>query len=66
VGRHEAPPGTFDAVVSDYVTGRARELVRQFDQFDAQPAELRTAFPMDKDTWMGSAAEILRELTRDA
>jgi hypothetical protein len=65
MARHAGAPGTFDATVSDYVTGRARELVRQFDQFDAQPAELRTAFPMDKDTWMGAAAEILRELTRD-
>jgi hypothetical protein len=66
MGRHEAQPATFDAVVSDYVTGRAKELVRQFDIFDAQPAELRTAFPLDWDTWAGQAVEILRELTRDA
>ena len=66
MGRHQGPPTVFDAIVDDYATSRAKELVRQFDQFDAQPAELRTAFPMDKDTWMGSAAEILRELTRDA
>jgi hypothetical protein len=66
MGRHAAQPATFDAVVSDYVTGRAKELVREFDQFDAQPLELRASFPMDKDTWMAAAAEILRELTRDA
>jgi hypothetical protein len=66
MGRHAAQPATFDAVVSDYVTGRAKELVREFYQFDAQPPELRAAFPMDWQTWCGSAVEILRELTRDA
>jgi len=66
MGRHAGPPNTLDATVSDYVTGRAKELVRQLDQFTRQPIELQAAFPMDKDTWMGAAAEILRELTRDA
>ena len=65
MGAHERTD-TFDAVVSDYVTGKARQLLDEFDQFDAQPIELRTAFPMDKDAWIGQAAEILRELTRNA
>jgi len=64
MGRHEAQPATFDAVVSDYVTGRARELVRQFDYMEAQPVELQELF--DLNTWCGQAVEILRELTRDA
>ena len=59
MGRH-AEPSTFDATVNDYVIGRAKELVRQFDM----PWEL--ADPYDRAAWMGVAAEILRELTRDA
>ena len=59
MGRHAAQPATFDAVVDDYVTGRARELVRQFDNADHYPLDGWAA-------WIGAAAEILRELTRDA
>jgi hypothetical protein len=64
MGRHAAEPATYDAIVSDYVTGRARELIRQWDQMEAQPVELQELF--DLNTWCGSAVEILRELTRDA
>jgi len=60
MGRHEAAPATFDAVVSDYVTGRARELVRQADQLGA------FTDPMVTYAWIGAATEILRELARDA
>lgn len=58
MGRHEAPASvaTFDQAVSDYVTGRARELIRQIDRGE------RISYP----EWIGAAAEILRELTRDA
>ena len=60
MGRHESAPGTFDAVVSDYVTQRARELVRQADT----PGELLE--PLAAHAWIGHAAEVLRELTREA
>ena len=60
MGRHDAPPATYDAIVSDYVTGRAKELVRQFE------ASLDERRRVDWDEWIGAAAEILRELTRDA
>lgn len=62
MGRHEAPASvaTFDQAVSDYVTGRARELVREVDEYEAGRATI--SLP----AWVGSAAEILRELTRDA
>jgi hypothetical protein len=63
MGRHEGPPDTFDATVSDYVTGRARELVRQADEWMRIGASPRT---VEYQVWIGSAAEILRELTRDA
>lgn len=61
MGRHEAPAAaaTFDQVVDDYVTGRARELIRQFDAYMAGGPPLWAG-------WCGAAAEILRELTRDA
>lgn len=67
-GRHAGEPDTFDATVSDYVTGRARELIRQFDYYTAQPADLASvaAAPEGWAAWIGAAAEILRELTRDA
>jgi hypothetical protein len=73
MGRHEAPAAkaTFDQVVDDYVTGRARELVRELDAWDAMTIDQK-ADAFDRDTafdrarWIGSAAEILRELTRDA
>jgi hypothetical protein len=63
MGRHAAEPATYDAIVSDYVTQRARELIRQFDYSLGQPSDLAT---LDLDVWAGQAAEILRELTRDA
>ena len=68
MGRHEQAD-TFDAVVSDYVTGRARELVRQVDEFNTRVAGPVTSVPLpvvDWYAWIGAAAEILRELTRDA
>lgn len=60
MGRHEAAPATYDAIVSDYVTQRARELIRQADDkaFDYGPLSMAE--------WIGAAAEILRELSRDA
>jgi hypothetical protein len=63
MGRHQGPPSVFDAIVDDYATSRAKELVRQFDAWisgGANPA------PVELQQWIGSAAEILRELTRDA
>jgi hypothetical protein len=63
MGRHEAQPATFDAVVSDYVTGRARELIAQAETWmgaGAHPAAV------DLQQWIGAATEILKELTRDA
>ena len=60
MGRHAAQPATFDAVVSDYVTGRAKELVAEADAMTTQAS--RT----DMLAWIGAAAEILRELTRNA
>jgi hypothetical protein len=60
MARHAAEPATFDAVVSDYVTGRARELVAEAD------AMTTGAGRTDLFAWIGAAAEILRELTRDA
>ena len=62
-GRHAGEPATFDATVSDYVTQRARDLIHQADTWlDGPPAP--AAF--DLHEWIGAAAEILRELTRDA
>jgi hypothetical protein len=60
MGRHAGPPNTFDAVVSDYVTGRARELAAEAD------AMTTGASRVELFAWIGAAAEILRELTRDA
>ena len=62
MGRHEAPAwvATFDQAVSEYVTGRARELIRQFDAGELDHRDFGV------DVWCGAAAEILRELTRDA
>jgi hypothetical protein len=61
MGRHAGPPNTLDAVVSDYVTGRAKELVRQYDiEMANDPAGF------DWPAWEGHAVEMLRELTRDA
>ena len=60
MARHAAEPGTLSAVVSDYVTQRARELVRQAD------ALMNGEEPVNAHAWIGAAAEILRELTRDA
>jgi hypothetical protein len=60
MGRHAGPPGTLDATVSDYVTGRARELVAEAD------AMTTGASRVELFAWIGAAAEILRELTRDA
>ena len=60
MGRHAGQPDTFDATVSDYVTTRARDLIRQFD------GSLEERRRVDWDEWIGAAAEILRELTRDA
>lgn len=59
MGRHEGH-NTFGAIADDYVTGRARELIRQFD------ASLEERRRIDWDEWCGQAAEILRELTRNA
>ena len=61
MGRHAGAPDTFDATVSDYVTSRARELVRQIDQ-----KEIPFMDTYALNVWIGAAAEILRELTRDA
>ena len=63
MGRHQGPPTVFDAIVDDYATSRARELIRQADTWmvaGAHPAAV------DLQQWIGSATEILRELTRDA
>jgi len=60
MGRHAGPPNTLDATVSDYVTGRARELVIEADAMTTG-ADPRTVW-----AWIGAATEILRELTRDA
>ena len=67
MGRHEGHD-TFGAIADDYVTGRARELVRQFDQWMAMPAGigLSDLEIQQRGEWTGAAAEILRELTRDA
>lgn len=74
-GRHEAGTGdTFDAVVDDYVTGRARELIRQIDELQTRPiswdvtgwSDEAKRRAIDINEWVGAAAEILRELTRDA
>lgn len=62
-GRHGGPVSTFDAVVSDYVTGRARELIRQADTWMGAGAN---PVPVELQAWIGQATEILRELTRDA
>lgn len=66
MGRHEVPASvaTFDQAVSDYVTQRARELVRAWDEMLRQPVAIAEEF--DLNSWCGAAAEILRELTRDA
>lgn len=74
MGRHEAPASvaTFDQAVSDYVTGRAKELVREFDTWKDAPVALgytdQEAYQrmVNINAWVGAAAEILRELTRDA
>jgi hypothetical protein len=60
MGRHAAQPATFDAVVDDYVTERARNLIREADTPGALTDHL------DAAEWIGAATEILRELTRDA
>lgn len=57
MGRHEAAPSILEDIVADYARQRARTLVAQFDA--RQPT-------VDWATWIGAAAEILRELTRDA
>ena len=62
MGCHEQAD-TFDAVVSDYVTQRARELIRQADKWMTESPDVSTA---EWPTWQGEAVEILRELTRDA
>jgi hypothetical protein len=57
-GKH-AKPLAVGSVVSDYVSQRARELVAQADgDFDQSAVSMAE--------WIGSATEILRELTRDA
>ena len=60
MGRHAGEPATFNATVSDYVTQRARNLIRQVD------GSLEERRRVDWDEWIGTAAEILRELTRNA
>jgi hypothetical protein len=60
MGRHAGPSNTLDATVSDYVTGRAKELIAEAD------AMTTGASRTDMLAWIGAAAEILRELTRDA
>ena len=61
MGRHRTPTAdTFDATVDEYVTGRARELIRQADTPGALTDRL------DAAEWIGAATEILKELTRDA
>ena len=64
MGRHAATGiaqfATLDAIVDDYVTGRARELIAQAET----PGSLTDI--MDAAEWIGAATEILRELTRDA
>ena len=64
-GKH-ANPLTLQSVVSEHVTIRARELVSTVEYFDSQPLEVRASIQFDKDAWIGSATEILRELSRDA
>lgn len=64
MGRHAGQPSVFDAIVDDYATQRARELIRQWDEMLASPTMLAERFDLDR--WCGAAAEILRELTRDA
>jgi hypothetical protein len=59
MGRHEAPD-TFPSIVSDYVTERGRALVAESDSHANMTDSLAMA------AWIGSATEILRELTRDA
>ena len=62
MGRHEGHD-TFGAIADDYVTGRARELIRQFDAWLFCPPDVT---PLNLNQWAGAAVEILRELTRDA
>jgi hypothetical protein len=63
MGRHDAPASTLEAIVADYARQRARELIRQFDNSVCGTAADYAA--LDRDAWIGAAAEILRELTRD-
>jgi hypothetical protein len=62
MGRHEAPASVLDAVESDAVIERGRNLVILFDSWQA----MSLGDMGDWHGWIGSAAEILRELTRDA
>ena len=60
-GRHRAPAAT-RSVMSDYVVLRARQLIAQ-----AEAGQLdHDLSSMSAWEWIGAAAEILRELTRDA
>ena len=58
-GRHRAP-ATTRSIMSDYVVLRARQLIAQADSRQLS----RDAMAMSE--WIGAAAEILRELIRDA
>ena len=62
MARHEAPASVLDAVEDSYVIRRGRELVTLFDSWQAMDLGEKG----DWAQWIGAAAEILRELTRDA
>ena len=64
MGRHEAPPrATVRDIVADYITERAIDLIAEFDRSLDCPPDVT---PFDPGKWCGAAAEVLRELTRDA
>lgn len=58
-GKHAAPE-TFHSIVSDYVTGRARELISEADSgaLDGEPTAAAS--------WIGAATETLKELISNA
>jgi hypothetical protein len=62
MARHEAPASVLDDIESAYVVRRGRELVWLYDSWESLELGRRG----DWHEWIGSAAEILRELTRDA
>jgi hypothetical protein len=62
MGRHESTASVLDALEDDHIIRRGRELVTLFDSWQA----MELGSKGDWHAWIGSAAEILRELTRDA